>query len=72
MTAIEQADALTQEAVELLLAERQQIDDRLHQLGHADGAGQKKTTLGKKRGRPSKLSQPSPLDTTPVASPSAL
>ena len=32
MNAIEQADALTAQAIELLLAERQRIDDRLVQL----------------------------------------
>jgi hypothetical protein len=45
-TVLEQADALTAQAVELLLAERQRIDDRLAQLG------QNKTALPKKRGRP--------------------
>ena len=36
MTALEQADALTAQAIALLLAERRQIDDRLVQLGYGD------------------------------------
>jgi hypothetical protein len=42
MTALEQANELQQQAIELLLAERQAIDERLAQLGQV--------TL-KKRGR---------------------
>jgi hypothetical protein len=63
MTAIEQADALTQQAIELLLAEREQIDQRLAQLGD------KKTTPGKKRGRPSKdaISDSGRPDSSPPA-----
>lgn len=49
MTAIEKADQLREEAIQLLLAERDQIDDRLHQLGY----DQEKTAP--KRGRPRKL-----------------
>lgn len=49
MNAIEQADQLQQQAVELLLAERQRIDDRLAQL-----QGTKKDPDAKRRGRPSK------------------
>jgi hypothetical protein len=49
MTALEQADALQQQAIDLLLAERQQIDDRLAQLGHGD----KKGPVAR-RGRPPK------------------
>ena len=47
MTAIEQADHLQQQAITLLLAERQQIDDRLSQLGHSSTTG----VISKKRGR---------------------
>lgn len=49
MTAIEQAYALQQQAITLLLAERQKIDDRLAQLGHGD----KKSPVAR-RGRPPK------------------
>lgn len=58
MNAIEQADVLQQQAVELLLAERQRIDDRLAQLGD-------KKAPAVKRGRPPKareLFQPSQPD----------
>jgi len=48
MTAIEQAQALQQQAIAILLAEREQIDAHLAQLGNG------KETLGKKRGRPVK------------------
>jgi hypothetical protein len=51
MTALEQADALAQEAIELLLAERQRIDDRLAQLGD-------KKSPDKRRGRPPKAKDP--------------
>ncbi len=51
MTAIEQADALQEQAITVLLAERQQIDDRLTQLGHGEG---------KKRGRPRKTEKEKP------------
>jgi hypothetical protein len=47
MTAIEQANTLTQQAIAILLAEREQIDAHLSQLGY----GQEKTV---KRGRPRK------------------
>ena len=47
MTAIERADELTQQAVAILIAARQDIDERLHRLGHDDGAV-------KRRGRPPK------------------
>jgi hypothetical protein len=50
MTALEKAAELQEEAVNILLAEREQIDARLGQLGY----GQEKAALGKKRGRPSK------------------
>jgi hypothetical protein len=49
MTAIEQAQALQQQAISILLAEREQIDVHLAQLGHGQAPG-------KKRGRPAKLS----------------
>jgi hypothetical protein len=48
MTALEQANELQQQAVNILLAEREQIDARLVQLGYGDI----KTTSGKRRGRP--------------------
>jgi hypothetical protein len=51
MTAIEQADVLTQQAIDLLLAERQRIDNRLTQLGNKKGPAVK-------RGRPLKSTQP--------------
>jgi hypothetical protein len=47
MTAIEQARQLQQEAIAILLAEREQIDSHLAQLGHG-------TAIGKKRGHPAK------------------
>ena len=50
MNAIEQARQLQDQAIAILLAEREAIDHQLAQLGH----GQEKATLGKKRGRPSK------------------
>jgi hypothetical protein len=49
MNAIEQAQALQQQAIAILLAEREQIDVHLKQLGYGTD-----TTLGKKRGRPAK------------------
>ena len=52
MTAIEQAHALQQQAIAILLEERGQIDAQLTQLGY----GQIKTAPSKKRGRP--LKQP--------------
>lgn len=50
MTALEQALELQNQAIQLLLTEREEIDHRLLQLGH----GQEKTTQTK-RGRPRKL-----------------
>jgi hypothetical protein len=50
MTALDQANVLIDQAIELLLAERQQIDERLAQLGHGDT----NTAPMKKRGRPAK------------------
>jgi hypothetical protein len=64
MNAIEQADALQQQAIELLLAERERIDQRLAQL--------KKDPISvKKRGRPAKSSQLFQPDTTESSEPSA-
>jgi hypothetical protein len=63
MTALEQVEQLTQQAITILLTERDAIDARLLQLGH------NKTALPlKKRGRPAKISEPSsplviPVDT---------
>ncbi len=64
-TVLDQVDALTAQAVELLLAERERIDQRLAQLGD------KKSPDMKRRGRPPKVMQTSPPDTIPGASPSA-
>jgi len=47
MTAIERANELQQQAIAILLAERESIDVHLQQLGHG-----KDTVLSKKRGRP--------------------
>jgi hypothetical protein len=47
MTALEQVAQLKQQAVELLLREREHIDSELHQLGY----GQEKAPSGKRRGR---------------------
>lgn len=60
MTALEQAQALQQQAIEILLTERDAIDARLRQLGH----GQEKAALGKKRGRPAKLTESALLSQT--------
>jgi hypothetical protein len=54
MTALEQASELQQQAIQLLLTEREEIDHRLAQLGH----GQEKTTTMKRRGRPPKTQSP--------------
>ena len=48
MTALEQVEQLTRQAVAILLTERDAIDARLQQLGH------NKTAPMKKRGRPCK------------------
>jgi hypothetical protein len=67
MTALNQALELQNQAIELLLNERNEIDHRLAQLGH----GQQKTALPKKRGRKPKLSQQlSQPDTTEAFEPS--
>jgi hypothetical protein len=52
MTAIEQAEQLRLQAIEILTAERQRLDEQLAQLGY----GQEKAPLGKKRGRKPKNS----------------
>ena len=67
MTAIEQAQNLQQQAIAILLAEREQIDQHLVQLGHGD-----KKSPASKRGRPAKvrpLLSSVPNDTTqPISS----
>ena len=50
MTALEKAAELQDEAVNILLAEREQIDARLEQLGYGDN---KSPAI--KRGRPRKV-----------------
>ena len=55
MTAIEKADDLVKQAIQVLLEERHDIERRLGQLGY-DGAEIKTTTM-KRRGRPP-LKQP--------------
>jgi hypothetical protein len=50
MTALEKAAELQDEAVNILLAEREQIDARLEQLGYGD-----KKSPAIKRGRPRKV-----------------
>jgi hypothetical protein len=47
MTAMERALELQQQAITILLAEREQIDQRLAQLGYGDAS-----THVKRRGRP--------------------
>jgi hypothetical protein len=47
MTALEQVAQLKQQAIELLLNEREQIDSELNQLGY----GQENAPSGKRRGR---------------------
>jgi hypothetical protein len=51
MNALEQAEELRQRAIALLVGERDQIEERLIQLGY----GQEKAALGKKRGRKPKF-----------------
>jgi hypothetical protein len=66
MTAIEQAQELQRQAVEILIAERGRIDDQLAQLGH----GQEKAPSGKKRGRkPKSTTPPAELPFRPDSSP---
>lgn len=55
MTAIEQSEALRQQAITLLLAEAQTIHDQLRTFGYDPD---NKTALHKKRGRPAKITQP--------------
>lgn len=52
MTIIEKSEELRQQAITLLLTEREAIDQQLNTLGH----GQEKTA-SKKRGRPRKEDQ---------------
>lgn len=49
MNAIERANELQAQAIAILLAEREQIDAHLFQLGYG-----KEPRMGKKRGRPAK------------------
>jgi hypothetical protein len=66
MTAIEKALELRDQAITILLAEREQIDLQLAQLGY----GQEKAPNGKRRGRPAKQTSVSEsssfLDPQPV------
>lgn len=57
MNAIDQAESLRQEAIAILVKERDEIDARLIQLGH----GQEKAPLGKKRGRKPKIQAGDPV-----------
>ena len=56
MTALEKAEGLRQEAINLLLDERKRIDESLAQLGHA----QEQKSPGKRRGRPPKTQEEVP------------
>lgn len=51
MSAIEQAEELRQQAIQLLLAEQELIGERLLQLGY----DQENSPVGKRRGRRSKV-----------------
>jgi hypothetical protein len=51
MNTLEQVQQLKQQAISLLLSERQQIDSELASLGYD---AEKNTTPNKKRGRPAK------------------
>ena len=53
MSVIQKSEELRQQAIELLITEREAIDNQLSTLGH----GQEKTALTKKRGRPRKEAQ---------------
>ncbi|HMH13488.1 MAG TPA: hypothetical protein VK578_10305 [Edaphobacter sp.] len=57
MTALEQVEQLTQQAITILLAEREQIDKRLSQLGYGQVS-----TPAKRRGRPPLPKGPSPSE----------
>ena len=61
MSAIQQSETLRQQAIELLLTEREAIDNQLQTLGH----GQEKGPAGKKRGRPTNASKLPPKDLEP-------
>lgn len=68
MTAREKAEQLRQEAIQELLAERQQIDDMLATLGHDREA--RAPTAKRRRGRPPKAEgfpQQQPGDGGPTA-----
>jgi len=70
MTAIEQAEQLRNQAIEILVAERARIDEQLASFGY----GQEKAALPKKRGRKPKTSTPpvEPLfrpDSSPAVAP---
>jgi hypothetical protein len=72
MTAREKAEALRQDAIKELLAERQAIDDLLVTLGH--GRDTKTLTATRRRGRPPKSESPAqpPLgDRSPAGAASA-
>ena len=64
MTAREQAEELKQQAIALLLKEREQIDVELKALGY----GQEKAALGKRRGRPPKQAPENPIEPSPPPS----
>jgi hypothetical protein len=51
MSVIEKSEELRQQAIELLLTEREAIEQQLQTLGH----GQEKTAPSKRRGRPPNL-----------------
>jgi hypothetical protein len=53
MNAIEHAENLRQQAIAILVKERDEIDARLAQLGH----GQEKAPTGKRRGRKPKIQE---------------
>ena len=55
MNALEQATELQEKAISILLAERENIDQRLYQLGH--GVGELSQSIGKRRGRPRKTEE---------------
>ena len=59
-----QVEALKQQAIEILLTERNEIDTQLDQLGH-----NKTAPLLKKRGRPKQLSTVVHSDTTQSGEP---
>jgi hypothetical protein len=58
MSVIQKSEELRRQAIELLITEREAIDNQLAILGH----GQEKSPAGKKRGRPSNASKLQPED----------